>query len=88
MSELAEIKRTACRGDEPAPTDAQTDAMRQHVPEWRVAEREGIKRPERAFRFDNFAQALSFNNGPGKRAEEQGPYPALLTEWGKVTVPW
>jgi 4a-hydroxytetrahydrobiopterin dehydratase len=88
MSELAEMKCTACRGDEPALTDAQIEAMRPQVPEWQVVEREGVKRLERAFRFDNFTQALAFTNRVGEQAEEEGHHPALLTEWGRVTVTW
>jgi 4a-hydroxytetrahydrobiopterin dehydratase len=53
-----------------------------------VLERQGIKRLERTFRFDNFAQALAFTDRVGEQAEEEGHHPALLTEWGKVTVTW
>lgn len=88
MSELAHMKCTACRGDDPTLSDTQIEDVRQQVPEWQVVEREGVKRLERAFRFDNFAQALSFTNRVGEQAEEEGHHPALLTEWGKVTVAW
>ncbi|HEX6123240.1 MAG TPA: 4a-hydroxytetrahydrobiopterin dehydratase, partial [Ktedonobacterales bacterium] len=29
-----------------------------------------------------------FTNAVGALAEEQGHHPALLTEWGRVTVAW
>jgi 4a-hydroxytetrahydrobiopterin dehydratase len=41
MGELAEMKCTACRGDEPTLTDTQIEEMRPLVPEWQVVEREG-----------------------------------------------
>jgi 4a-hydroxytetrahydrobiopterin dehydratase len=82
------MKCTACRGDEPTLTDDEIAQMRPQVPEWQVVEREGIKRLERVFRFRNFAQALAFTNKVGEQAEEEGHHPALLTEWGKVTVTW
>jgi 4a-hydroxytetrahydrobiopterin dehydratase len=88
MSELSEMRCTACRGDEPTLTDAEIAEMHPRVPEWQVVEREGIKRLERVFRFPNFAQALAFTNRVGEQAEEEGHHPALLTEWGKVTVTW
>lgn len=88
MSELAEMKCTACQGDEPTLTDAEIAELHPQVPEWQVLERQGIKRLERTFRFDNFAQALAFTNRVGEQAEEEGHHPALLTEWGKVTVTW
>ena len=88
MSELSEMKCTACRGDEPTLTDAEVAELRPRVPEWHVVQREGIKRLERVFRFRNFAEALAFTNRVGERAEEEGHHPALLTEWGRVTVTW
>jgi 4a-hydroxytetrahydrobiopterin dehydratase len=88
MSELAEMKCTACRGDEPILTDAEIAELRPQVPEWHVVQREGIKRLERLFRFRNFAEALAFTNRVGEQAEKEGHHPALLTEWGRVTVTW
>jgi len=58
------------------------------VPDWSIVEVDNVKRLERVFRFDNFAHALAFTNKLGEIAEEEGHHPALLTEWGKVTVTW
>jgi len=58
------------------------------VPDWQVVEREGIQHLERVFKFKNFSQALAFTNRVGELAEAEGHHPALLTEWGKVTVTW
>ncbi len=88
MCELSEMKCTACRGDEPTLTNAEVAELGPQVPEWEVVQREGIKRLERVFRFRNFARALAFTNRVGEQAEEEGHHPALLTEWGKVTVTW
>ncbi len=88
MSELAQMKCTACRGDEPTLNDAEIEERRPQIPDWRVVEGDGVKRLERVFRFDDFAQALAFTNRVGEQAEEEGHHPALLTEWGKVTVTW
>jgi 4a-hydroxytetrahydrobiopterin dehydratase len=88
MSELSEMKCTACRGDEPTLTDAEVAELRPQVPEWHVVQREGIKCLERVFRFRNFAEALAFTNRVGEQSEEEGHHPALLTEWGRVTVTW
>ena len=88
MSELSEMKCTACRGNEPTLTDAEIAELRSRMPDWQVVEREGVKRLERMFKFGDFAQALAFTNKVGAQAEEEGHHPALLTEWGKVTVSW
>jgi len=58
------------------------------VPQWVLVEREGIQRLERVFSFSDFARALAFTNAVGVLAEEEGHHPALLTEWGRVTVTW
>ena len=88
MSELSEMRCTACRGDEPKLTDAEIAELLPQVPEWQVVQREGIKRLERVFKFSNFAQALAFTDRVGEQAEEEGHHPALLTEWGRVKVTW
>ena len=64
------------------------DRYRPQVPDWKVTEEEGIKRLERVFKFRDFRQALSFTNSVGESAEADGHHPAILTEWGKVTVSW
>ncbi len=58
------------------------------VPDWALVERDGIQRLERAFAFPDFGDALAFTNAVGALAEEEGHHPALLTEWGGVTVTW
>ena len=88
MSELTEMKCTACRGGEPTLTDEEIAELRPQVPEWQVVERDGVKRLERTFGFRNFFEALVFTDKVGEQAEEEGHHPALLTEWGRVTVTW
>ncbi len=88
MAELAQQKCVPCRGGEPPLTDAQIAGMAPQVPQWQVVERDGIKRLQRVFTFKDFAQALEFTNRVGRIAEEEGHHPAILTEWGRVTVAW
>jgi 4a-hydroxytetrahydrobiopterin dehydratase len=58
------------------------------VREWHLVKRDGIARIERVFLFPNFAQAMAFAVRVGQEAEEAGHHPAILTEWGRVTVTW
>lgn len=88
MTELANQTCVACRGGEPPMAEEEIRRMRTHVPEWTVQARDGIQRLERVFRFNNFVLALAFTNRVGEVAETQGHHPALLTEWGRVTVTW
>ena len=88
MEELTEMKCEVCRVGAPKVTDEEMGTYLKQVPEWHVVEREGIKRLERMYPFPNFVDALAFTNRVGQVAEEEGHHPALLTEWGKVTVGW
>jgi 4a-hydroxytetrahydrobiopterin dehydratase len=88
MSMLVTMKCTACRGGDPTLTDVEIVELHPQVPDWRLVERDGIKRLERVFTFRNFVQALAFTNAVGAIAEAEGHHPAILTEWGRVTVTW
>jgi len=85
---LSGLKCTACRKGEPTVTGTEIAELHPQVPDWQIVERDGIKRLERVFAFKDFAGALEFTNAVGGIAEEEGHHPALLTEWGKVTVEW
>ena len=88
MTDLVGMKCVEGRGDEPPFTDAEIATYQPFIPEWKIVERDNIKRLERAFRFKNFAQAVAFTNKVAEIAEQEEHHPAILTEWGKVTVTW
>jgi 4a-hydroxytetrahydrobiopterin dehydratase len=69
-------------------TRAEIAEFRREIPDWQLLERDGIPRLERVFRFPTFADALTFTNRVGALADAEGHHPALLTEWGRVTVTW
>ena len=88
MKQLTEMDFVATGADEPAATKEEISGWREQLPEWQVLERDGASQLERAFEFDNFAQALGFTDRVGRLAEEKNHHPTLVTEWGKVTVTW
>lgn len=88
MTELTRQTCEPCRAGAPPASEAEISAWRPQIPDWEIVERDGIPRLERVFPFPDFVQALSFTNRVGALAEEQGHHPALLTEWGRVTVSW
>lgn len=85
---LSEQVCEACRADAPRVSDDELKALLREIPDWAPVVRDGILQLERAFTFSDFAQALAFTNKVGALAEEAGHHPAILTEWGKVTVTW
>ena len=88
MTTLAGERCVACRRDAPTVTKAEIAALKPQVPHWELVEVEGVQRLRRIFPFDDFAGALAFTDRIGALAEEEGHHPALLTEWGRVTVEW
>ena len=88
MSNLAGATCVACRRDAPQVTADEIAELLPEIPDWELLEVDGVKRLQRVFRFDDFAQALAFTDQVGAIAEEQGHHPALLTEWGRTTVTW
>jgi 4a-hydroxytetrahydrobiopterin dehydratase len=86
MGALTNEKCIACRRDSPLVTQADIQALKPQVSDWTLVEREGIQQLERVFPFGNFIEALSFTVCVGALAEAEGHHPAILTEWGRVTV--
>ncbi|TNE79866.1 MAG: 4a-hydroxytetrahydrobiopterin dehydratase [Gammaproteobacteria bacterium] len=78
----------ACRADAPKVSVEQENVLLQDIPGWQVIEREGIRQLEQVFKFPDFCEALAFANHVGEIAEAEGHHPALLVEWGQVTVTW
>lgn len=85
---LSEQKCEACRADAPQVSDEELVELMRQLPDWTPVVRDGILQLERVFTFPDFARALAFTNRVGALAEAEGHHPALLTEWGKVTVTW
>lgn len=88
MAALGDQKCVPCEGGVPPATEAEIQEMQQQVPDWHIIRVDGSPRLHRVFFFDNFVQALEFTQKVGDVAEQEGHHPALLTEWGKVTVTW
>jgi len=87
-NELSEKTCSACRTGAPQVTEAELASALITLSEWSVIENHGTKQLTRVYRFKNFVSALDFTNRIGAIAEEFNHHPALLTEWGKVTVNW
>lgn len=72
-------------------TALESDEIRQllkEIPGWQLMDRDGDLSLMKTFRFQNFKDAINFTNLVGQQAEDQDHHPAILTEWGRVTVTW
>lgn len=88
MSDLTTLRCIPCTGEEPPLDDRQINQFHGQVPEWKVIEADGEQRLQRVFTFPDFTHALQFTDRVGALAEAEDHHPAILTEWGKVTVTW
>jgi 4a-hydroxytetrahydrobiopterin dehydratase len=55
---------------------------------WRIYEKDAEPRLEKVFVFKDFNQAIAFTNRVAQAANAEDHHPAILTEWGRVTVTW
>ena len=85
---LNEMNCEACRADMPPVHAEETSRLIQQIPDWKIVEENQVQRLQRVFTFTNFVNAMAFTCRVGELAEDAGHHPALLTEWGKVTVQW
>lgn len=88
MNKLEQQHCEACRADAPRVTDQERESLHREVPDWRVIKVGGVDQLMREFGFRDFAAALVFTNQVAELAEAENHHPALLLEYGKVTVRW
>jgi 4a-hydroxytetrahydrobiopterin dehydratase len=88
MNALTKMKCVPCREGAPRPSDQEVAEYCLLIPKWKLIKLDGVCRLQRVFLFVDFAEALAFTNRVGALAEAEDHHPAILTEWGKVTVSW
>ncbi|MBS4708043.1 4a-hydroxytetrahydrobiopterin dehydratase [Aeromonas caviae] len=88
MTELASQRCEACRADAPRVSDQELGELMHLIPDWQPLVVNGELQLHREFVFRNFKEGLAFTNRLGELAEAEFHHPAILLEWGKVTVSW
>jgi 4a-hydroxytetrahydrobiopterin dehydratase len=88
MNELKSMSCTQPKRGDPSLNTAEIEKYMPQVPDWEIVEVEDVKQITRMFKFPDFESALKFTNRIGELAEQEDHHPAILTEWGKVTVTW
>ncbi len=87
MNALIREQCVPCRAGAPQVTESEMAELNPMIPQWAVLQ-EKERKLQRVYRFKNFAQAMAFTVKVGELAEAANHHPAILTEWGKVTVTW
>ena len=88
MTSLSQQHCEACRADAPKISDEELRELMPKIPDWEVDVVDGVMQLRREYKFANFVEAMAFSNRVGEIAEAEGHHPAILTEWGKVTINW
>jgi 4a-hydroxytetrahydrobiopterin dehydratase len=88
MNELSQLHCNPVTTATPRMTDSEIRQYQAEIPDWKIYEKEGEPRLEKAFKFKDFNQAIVFTNRVAQVANEEDHHPAILTEWGKMTVTW
>ena len=88
MTDLSQQNCETCRADTPKISDEELKQLMSKIPHWAVIVVDGVMQLSREFKFRNFEQAMAFSNRVGEQAEAADHHPAILTEWGRVTVTW
>ena len=88
MSTLLQRECDACRAGAPMVTEEEIKHLRVEIPDWELLTVDGVKRLQRSYKCPNFVEAVLLTNKVAEIAEQNGHHPAILTEWGKVTVTW
>ncbi len=84
----ADERLAPCRAETPRLAGAELAGLAAAMPGWRVVEEGGIDRLERTYPMPTYRAALGFTLGVGGLAEAADHHPAIVTEFGRVTVRW
>jgi 4a-hydroxytetrahydrobiopterin dehydratase len=88
MGALHEMKCEECSAESAPIGEADRRHHLRELPDWSVRSVDGVDRLERVFEFSSYPAAVEFTRRVAEIAEEADHHPALLLEWGKVTVSW
>lgn len=88
MDELLNLHCIKIKADTPRLLPDEIKLLLNQISAWKYFELKGEPRLEKSYKFDDFNQALAFTNQLARIADMEDHHPAILTEWGKVTVTW
>ncbi len=88
MNELAGMHCSAVNASTPRLTDQEIGQYQAKLPDWEIYTKDGEPRLEKVFQVKDFNQAVDFTNRVAAIANQEDHHPAILTEWGRVTVSW
>ena len=88
MSDLNNMHCTVITSTTARMSEREFSQYQSQIPDWEIYKKDGELRLEKVYQFKNFLQSVDFTNQVAHIANEEDHHPAILTEWGKVTVTW
>jgi 4a-hydroxytetrahydrobiopterin dehydratase len=88
MANLADMHCIRVSEDTPRLANKEIAQALEGLSGWQAYEKDGEPRLEKTYKFEDFNQAMIFTNLIAQTANQEDHHPAILTEWGKVTVTW
>lgn len=88
MTDLADEHCEACRLDAPKLSSEALTQLLPEIPDWNVIEDNGVKQLQKIIKTRNFVDAMTLANKIGDLAEAHQHHPAILVEWGQLTIRW
>lgn len=88
MTSLTSERCEACHKDAPSVPASEERVLLEQIPGWQLIDVDGVKRLQRVFKVKGWRPAVEFTDQIATIADAEDHHPAILTEWGKVTVTW
>lgn len=88
MNELIQMHASLVTASTPKLSRKELSGLIAKLPGWEMHTKKGELRIEKSFAFKDFDHAVAFTNQVAQIANAENHHPAILTEWGKVTVTW
>ena len=82
--DLATKHCVPCEGGMPPATKEEAELLIQRVKHWKLSA--DTKQISKNFKFNDFADAMTFANKIAAIAEEEGHHPDLSVGWGRVGI--
>ncbi|MDY6982703.1 MAG: 4a-hydroxytetrahydrobiopterin dehydratase [Pseudomonadota bacterium] len=85
---LADRDVVRCAKGTPPLTEAEYAPLLAQLPDWDIAEDDGIARLQRSYAFDEPSDAIAFSRFLSSIADEADHHPFLIPEGNRLTVIW
>ena len=92
MKNLSTQSCVICTSETQTPSNGQLAEYLQQLIGWQIVQgtdaNSTLQKLVKTYGFANYPETIAFTNQVAELAEAEDHHPAMLVEWGKVTVTW